>query len=123
VEESDGHGWNSPPTVKKRRRSAQQSLVFDFHTSILDDTKPGILGTSGGLVVLDTELEPDGLYVTPCFVACEDVVDDLRNLLARTEDVHEVDVSLDLTERVVGSFAENLVGEGVDGNDFVPSSL
>lgn len=93
--------------------------MFWFHTPVLDDASPGCFCPSNSFVVVNTELELDDLDI----VTGEGFVDDSSNLRTRSKDVHDVDLLLNIRERIVSRLSKNLICSGIDRNDFVPLRL
>ena len=77
--------------------------MFDFQTAVLYDLDSRSLGGGGRLVVADSQLEPHRAGVPALLVSLAHYLEDLRDLLARAEHVHEVDRLLDAeTIAVIG---------------------
>src|SRR3954449_6828045 len=86
--------------------------LFDHQTAILHHFDAGLGQSLRGLVVADTELEPDALRLRG-----EDVVDVRRDVVRTAEDIDHVDRTTYIRELAKHRFAENLCDLGVvNGN-------
>lgn len=66
--------------------------MLDLHAVVLDDGQSGLLRAFRSVVVADTKLHPDRFHI----ITIQCFVNDVRNLLARTEDLDDIDVFIHL---------------------------
>lgn len=95
-------------------RGLVELTVFDEGAGVHDGEEAGVLGLLGGLLVDDTELEPDG------FGADSDGIgDEGGNVFTAAEEEDEVDGGGNAGEVRVGGLAEGFSEVGVDGDYIV----